>query len=50
MKYCLNNWHGAIPDSWFAHIAISTNPDMSSLEIFDLISEAEYLALPREKN
>lgn len=46
----VKHWHGAIPDSWFAHIAISTNPDMSSLEIFDLIPEAEYLALPREKN
>jgi len=46
----VKHWHGAPPDSWFAHIAISTNPDMSSLEIFDLIPEAEYLALPREKN
>jgi quercetin dioxygenase-like cupin family protein len=44
----VKHWHGATPDSWFAHIAIATNPQMRGLEIFDFISEAEYLALPRE--
>ncbi|GCB33837.1 hypothetical protein KGMB02408_07820 [Bacteroides faecalis] len=22
----VEHWHGAVPDSWFAHIAITTNP------------------------
>jgi quercetin dioxygenase-like cupin family protein len=44
----VKHWHGATPDGWFAHIAIATNPEIRGLEIFDFISEAEYLALPRE--
>jgi quercetin dioxygenase-like cupin family protein len=45
----VKHWHGASPDGWFSHIAISTNPSMSSLEIFDFISEEEYKSLPRRK-
>jgi quercetin dioxygenase-like cupin family protein len=43
------HWHGASPDSWFAHIVVMTNPEKQSLEIFDFIPEAEYKSLPRTK-
>ena len=44
----VKHWHGAGPDGWFAHIAISTNPEMQGLDVFDFIPEAEYKSLPRE--
>jgi quercetin dioxygenase-like cupin family protein len=44
----IKHWHGAASGTWFAHIAIGTNPEMRGLQIFDFISEAEYNALPQE--
>lgn len=44
----VKHWHGAAPDSWFAHIAIGTNPVIRGFEVFDFIPETEYNALPRK--
>lgn len=42
------HWHGAAPDSWFAHIAIGTNPGAGGVEwLNERISEEEYNNLPQ---
>lgn len=40
------HWHGGSADTEFAHIAVNTNPELTGLEWFDRISDAEYAALP----
>lgn len=44
----VKHWHGAAPNSRFAHLAANTNPDRPCVEWFDMISEEEYKALPKE--
>lgn len=38
----VEHWHGAAPDSWFAHIAITTNPQDNAAVWLSPVSEAEY--------
>lgn len=37
------HWHGAAPDSWFAHIAISCNPQTNEVTWLTPLSDEEYL-------
>lgn len=36
------HWHGAAPDSWFAHIAITCNPQTNAAVWLDPVSEEQY--------
>lgn len=36
------HWHGAAPDSWFAHIAITTNPQTNAPVWLDPVSDEQY--------
>lgn len=41
----LKHWHGAAPDSWFAHIAIEVPGENRSNEWLEAVSDAEYKKL-----
>ena len=36
------HWHGAAPDSWFAHIAITTNPQTNAAVWLSPVSDEQY--------
>lgn len=36
------HWHGAAPDSWFAHIAVTANPQANAAVWLELVSDEEY--------
>lgn len=36
------HWHGAAPDSWFAHIAVTANPQANVAVWLELVSDEEY--------
>ncbi|WP_455612004.1 cupin domain-containing carboxymuconolactone decarboxylase family protein [Bacteroides clarus] len=36
------HWHGAAPDSWFAHIAITTNPQINAAVWLSPVSDNQY--------
>ncbi len=36
------HWHGAAPDSWFAHIAVTTNPQANAAVWLDPVSDEQY--------
>lgn len=38
------HWHGAAPDSWFAHLAIGCNPKTSKTSWLEPVGETEYAA------
>ena len=38
------HWHGAAPDSWFSHLAISTNPQTSKTTWLEPVNDEEYAA------
>lgn len=38
----VEHWHGAAPDSWFAHIAITTNPQDNAAVWLSPVSDAQY--------
>lgn len=38
----VEHWHGAAPDSWFAHIAITTNPQYNAAIWLSPVSDAQY--------
>lgn len=40
----VRHWHGAAPDSWFAHIAIKCNPQSNEVEWLNPVEDGEYLA------
>ncbi|MGH0052276.1 MAG: carboxymuconolactone decarboxylase family protein [Sphaerochaetaceae bacterium] len=40
----VKHWHGASPDSWFSHIAISTNPGNSATNWMEPVTDAIYFA------
>lgn len=42
------HWHGAATDSWFAHIAITTNPQDNAAVWLSPVSDAEYLEATTE--
>lgn len=39
----VEHWHGAAPDSWFAHIAIECNPDSNVVTWYSPVTDDEYL-------
>ena len=41
----VKHWHGAAPDSWFAHLAVEVPGEETSNEWCEPVSEAEYGAL-----
>lgn len=40
----VEHWHGAAPDSWFAHLAIECNPDSNKVTWLSPVTDDEYLA------
>lgn len=44
----VEHWHGAAPDSWFAHIAITTNPQTNAPVWLAPVSDAAYLEATTE--
>jgi quercetin dioxygenase-like cupin family protein len=38
----VKHWHGATPDSWLAHIAISTNAQKGDAEWLEPVTDEEY--------
>ena len=42
----VKHWHGATRDCWFAHLAISTNPEMGEPEWLEPVTDQEYQNLP----
>ena len=44
----VEHWHGAAPDSWFAHLAISCNPKTNVVTWLNQVETAEYLATTNE--
>ncbi|WP_410511232.1 cupin domain-containing protein [Paenibacillus sp. BR2-3] len=38
----VKHWHGASPDSWFTHIAISTNVQNGDTEWLEPVTDEEY--------
>ncbi|WP_419874217.1 cupin domain-containing protein [Candidatus Pristimantibacillus sp. PTI5] len=38
----VKHWHGATPDSWFAHIAISTNVQKGDTEWLEPVMDEQY--------
>ncbi len=38
----VKHWHGATQDSWFVHIAISTNPQKGDAEWLEPVTDEEY--------
>jgi len=41
----VKHWHGAAPDSWLAHIAISTNAQWGDAEWMEPVTDEEYTTL-----
>ena len=39
----VEHWHGAAPDSWFAHLAIECNPDNNKVTWLSPVNDDEYL-------
>ncbi|MBD5356804.1 MAG: cupin domain-containing protein [Bacteroides sp.] len=39
----VEHWHGAAPDSWFAHIAIECNPENNEVTWLSPVVEEEYI-------
>ncbi len=44
----VEHWHGAAPDSWFAHVAISCNPSDNKPTWLQPVSKEEYFAAVKE--
>lgn len=41
----VKHWHGAAPDSWFAHLAVAIPAEGASSEWLETVSDEEYPAL-----
>jgi quercetin dioxygenase-like cupin family protein len=41
----VKHWHGAVSDSWFTHIAISTNPQKGDAEWLEPVTDEDYTKL-----
>lgn len=39
----VEHWHGAAPESWFAHLAITTNPQVNTPVWLEPVGDEEYL-------
>lgn len=42
------HWHGAAPDSWFAHVAVECNPQSNEPTWLESVSDAEYVEATQE--
>lgn len=42
------HWHGAAPDSWFAHIAIECNPENNKVTWYSPVTDEEYLPATKD--
>lgn len=42
------HWHGAAPDSWFAHLAITCNPQTNAAVWLDPVSDEQYFEATNE--
>lgn len=40
----VEHWHGAVPDSWFAHLAVETNPQTNKNRWLEPVDDAQYAA------
>ena len=40
----VEHWHGAAPDSWFAHIAIECNPENNEVTWLSPVNDEDYLS------
>lgn len=40
----VEHWHGAAPDSWFAHLAVECNPGNNEVTWLDPVNDADYLS------
>lgn len=40
----VEHWHGAAPDSWFAHLSIICNPKINKNDWLEPVSDEEYAA------
>ena len=40
----VEHWHGAAPDSWFAHLAVETNPQTNENRWLEPVDDAQYAA------
>ncbi|WP_084681533.1 cupin domain-containing protein [Chryseobacterium soli] len=38
----VEHWHGAAPDSWFSHIAITANPQTNENQWLEPVSDEQY--------
>lgn len=41
----VKHWHGAAADSWFVHLAITTNPQAGGTEWLESVTDEEYARL-----
>lgn len=41
----IKHWHGAAPDSWFAHLAVEVPAEGASNEWLEAVSDADYCKL-----
>ncbi|MDO4551330.1 MAG: carboxymuconolactone decarboxylase family protein [Planctomycetia bacterium] len=45
----VDHWHGAAPDSWFAHLAVTCNPQTNKTTWLESVSDEDYQAATSEK-
>lgn len=45
----VEHWHGAAPDSWFAHLAVEANPQTNKNTWLEPVSNAEYAKATAQK-
>lgn len=38
----VKHWHGAAPDTWFAHLAIEVHPELGPAEWLEPVADADY--------
>lgn len=43
----VEHWHGATPDAWFTHLAISTNPQTGESQWLEPVTQQDYDAAAR---
>lgn len=45
LNECRNHWHGAVPDSWFSHVAFEISGTGLSNEWLEPVTNEEYSKL-----
>jgi quercetin dioxygenase-like cupin family protein len=43
----VKHWHGATPNTWFTHLAISTNAQIGDAEWLEPVNDEEYLLIDK---